>query len=259
MEEHPQTVIRRSINSLTDLALGAVARIDPLGRKIARACGLQSSSYPRVVAIANVFRDRFERTDGYHSAALPDSWGYTADPAEQARHRLAIELLDSVRNGKRFGRVLEIACAEGVFTEMLAPLCDSLLAVDFSEIFLERARQRLAGTDKVSFNLWNLRSDPIPGIFDLLVVMDVLTHIRRPRKLRDVFDKLVTAMRSGDLMLVGDYRGAPEMRALEQSQLARHLLVGAKWIIGALSANPALETLKTASTDSHMFSLFRKL
>ena len=44
---------------------------------------------------------------------------------------------------------LEIGCSIGVFTAMLAPRCDSLLAVDFSPTALERARRAAAGQDAV--------------------------------------------------------------------------------------------------------------
>ena len=39
-------------------------------------------------------------------------------------------MVDSVRGGKRFRNALEIGCAEGAFTELLADRCHSLLAVD---------------------------------------------------------------------------------------------------------------------------------
>lgn len=260
MREQERVLIRKWSNSPVDLILGAMARLYPLGRQVAGALGLQSSRHPKLMALISAIQDPWERAEAFDREYLPvlDHWGYTTEPQKRERHLHAIRLLDFVRNGKRFGRVLEIACAEGVFTEMLAPLCDSLLAVDFSEIALERARQRLAA-DGVSFNLWNLRSDPVPGAFDLVVVMDVLSYIRRPARLRKAIDKLVTALRSGDLLLVGDYRERPELRTLEESRLGQHLLFGGKWVIAELSAHPALETLKTASTDSHVFALLRKL
>ena len=253
-------LIRKWTESPVDLILAAMARIYPLGRTVARTLGLQSSRHPRLSVLINAILDPWARSEAFDRdyAAMSDHWGYTTEPRELERHRLAIELLDFERDGKRFGRVLDIACAEGVFTEMLAPLCDSLLAVDFSEIALTRARQRLAKADGVSFDRWNLRSDPMPGVFDLIVIMDVLYCIRRPGKLRKVIDKLVNALRTGDLLLAGDFHQERELRSLEESPLGRHLLFGGKWIIEAFSAHPALQTLKTGSTDLHVFALLRK-
>jgi SAM-dependent methyltransferase len=261
MRQQERVLISKWIASPIDLVLAAIARTYPLGRAVARTLGIQLSRHPRLSVLVNAIRDPWARIESFDCdyAAMLDYWGYTTEPYERERHSLAIKLLDFARNGKRFGRVLEIACAEGVFTEMLAPLCDSLLAVDFSEIALERARRRLAQANGVSFNLWNLRTDPIPGVFDLIVVMDVLTCIRRPGKLRKVIDKLVGALRSGDLLLAGDYRESPELRTLEESRLGQHLLFGGKWVIQAIAAHQALQTLRTASTDSHVFALLRKV
>ena len=126
------------------------------------------------------------------------------------------------------------------------------------QIALGRARQRLGNADGLSFERWDLRRDPVPGIFDLIVVMDVLSYIRRPGRLRKAIDKLVTALRSGDLLLAGDYHQRHELRQVEESRLGRRLLFGGKWAIATLSAHPALETVKIASTDSHVFALLRK-
>jgi SAM-dependent methyltransferase len=261
MREQERVLIRKWSNSPVDLILAAMARIYPLGRVVARTLGLQPSRHPRLSVLLSAMLDPWASPESFDHdyANVPDHWGYTTEPHERERHLLALQLLDFAREGRRLSRVFEIACAEGVFTEMLAPLCDSLLAVDFSEIALERARQRLVGVDRVSFKLWDLRRDPIPGVFDLIIVMDVLSRIRRPGKLRKVIDKLAASLRRGDLLLAGDYREEPQFRSLEQSRFGRQLLFGGKWIIAALSAQPTLQVLKTDNTDSHEFALLRKL
>jgi SAM-dependent methyltransferase len=260
MREPERVLIRKWSSSLVDLILAAMARLYPLGRQVAGVLGLQSSRHPRLMALISAIQDPWDGAEAFDReyATIGDHWGYTSDPAKRENHLLAIKLLDSARDGKRFGRVFEIACAEGVFTEMLAELCTSLLAVDFSEIALGRARQRLGNADGVSFERWDLRRDPFPGNFDLIVVMDVLSYIRQPGKLRKAIDKLVTALGSGDWLLAGDYHQRHELRQVEESRLGRQLLFGGKWPIAALSAHPALVTLKTASTDSHVFALMRK-
>jgi len=68
-------------------------------------------------------------------------WDY-ASPREQARFHHAAELLDVVRGNTCFRKALEVGCAEGAFTEFLAPRCESLLAVDVSAAALERALTR---------------------------------------------------------------------------------------------------------------------
>jgi predicted TPR repeat methyltransferase len=138
----------------------------------------------------------------------------------------------------------------------LAPLCQTVVAVDFSEIALERARQRRRWGDRVTFRPWNLRTDPVPRKFDLIVIMDVLGYIRRPGRLRKVNDKLVSSMRRGDLLFACEFR---EADLYEDSWLAKRLRLGGECIIQELAAHPGLETVKAANTESHVFALLRKL
>lgn len=225
--------------------------------KLGRGLGFHLHRYPRLAALADVIRDPcadpsyFER----EFALRPDPWNYLSSPGEIKRHQIAAELLDAVRKDRRFDRALEIGCAEGVFTEILAARCDSLLAVDFSPLALERARQRTAWKAGVSFAQWDLRRDAVPGYFDLIVAMDVLSVIRRPGILRTVFEKLIGAMRPGDLLLAGDFRYDP---VFEVSWLGKFLLRGGKRVIDALACDPRLEAVQEAGTGTHVFALLRR-
>jgi hypothetical protein len=65
----------------------------------------------------------------------PDLWGY--ETTEALRLIRAAQLLDSVSQGRRFRSAIEIACAEGTFTELLAERCEELIAVDFVPLVVE--------------------------------------------------------------------------------------------------------------------------
>ena len=240
-----------------DVVAAIAAWSYPAARMILRALGIRASNHPRLAALADAVRDPYERVEAFDCdyAQGPDHWLYTTNPIERERHQVALRLLDSARADTSFGRVFEVACAEGVFTEMIAPLCESLAAVDFSEIALNRARQRCDWGNRVVFRQWNLRTDPIPGPFDVIVVMDVLSTIRRPGRLRKVIEKLVAGLRSGDLLLVGDYR---EGKLLEDSWLGKRLLFGGKWVVQEVATHPALATVEKASTETHVFALLRR-
>lgn len=242
---------------IVDITVAASAGMYPAGRALAHVLGIRSERYPQLVALVEAIRDQYARAEAFDSeyASGEDHWGYTVNPEEIARHRLAIELLNDARSGRRFGRAIEIGCAEGVFTEMLGPLCESLLAVDFNHIALERARERCSRISGIGFSRWDLRRDDLPGQFDLTVVMDVLTCIRRPAELRLAYKKLLNGLRPGDLLLAGDYRYD---RLLEESWFGRGLLYGAKWVIEELVTHPALETVTRAETEHHVFALLRK-
>jgi hypothetical protein len=138
---------------------------------------------------------------------------------------------------------------------MLADRCQSLTAVDFSAIALERARARLKGKSSVSVSRWNLRSDPIPGTFDLIVVMDVFTALLRPRDSRSARSKLIDAMRGSDYLLVGDHRQNPRFEA---ASWARFLIRGGKRIVCSFVEDPALETVELVTTETHVLAIFRR-
>ncbi|MDO8431614.1 MAG: SAM-dependent methyltransferase [Candidatus Binatus sp.] len=216
--------------------------------------------FPALLALVEAVDDPYGRVDTFDRdyAVQADHWGYSTNPTTAERIQRVLNLLDSARAGRRFGRVLEIACAEGVFTELLASRCDSILAVDFSEIALERARARRDWEGRVTFSPWNLRTDPIPGQFDLIVVMDVLSCLRSPARLHAAIDKIVAAMRPGDLVLACDYREDKDLRSLETSRIGKWLLFGGKWVIETFVTDPALEVIATDQMDTHFFALLRK-
>src|SRR5208337_391117 len=120
-----------------------------------------------------------------------DPFEYHLKPFEFAKFEAAIGLLDGIRNGAGFKQAWEIGCAEGVLTARLAPMCEQLFAVDFIPLALERARARCQGFSNVSFSKWDLMSDPAPGAFDLIVIMDVLGSMGR-NDIRRARDKVVS-------------------------------------------------------------------
>src|SRR5215207_10945014 len=69
----------------------------------------------------------------------PDPWGFETSPYEREKYERTLGVLQ----GRRYQRALEVGCSIGVFTTMLAPLCDELLAVDVSEKAVAAARDRL--------------------------------------------------------------------------------------------------------------------
>ncbi len=254
--EEERRLMRFGIDALADLFLAAVKSAYPLLRSFARICGLQASRHPKLAGVVYSIRDPYRQVGAFdvEYERAHDPWKYTTDSSKRELHLMALGMLEAVRPPQGFGRVLEIGCAEGVFTEMLAPLCGSLMAVDFSDIALQRARERCVWGAHVTFSHWNLRSDQIPGHFDLIVAMDVLGYIRRPGKLRAAFDRLVSSMRAGDILFAGDFR-----ESFDESWLAKRLHFGGRWAIEELARYPGLQRLQRTSTPTHEFVVLRKL
>ncbi|MBH0111339.1 glycosyltransferase [Novosphingobium sp. YJ-S2-02] len=100
-----------------------------------------------------------------------DPWDY-GNSYELRKYQQTLDILGD----RRFGRALELACAEGNFTRLLARRCDEVIASDISLKAVEHAREVLAGHDNVSVVQLDLVSDPLPGMFDLIVCSEVLYY-----------------------------------------------------------------------------------
>jgi SAM-dependent methyltransferase len=190
-------------------------------------------------------------------AANPDPWGYStwASGFTEQKIQTAIEMVSEF--GRNFERALEIGCAQGAMTERLAPLCKELLAVDFVPVALERARARCRGSN-VSFARWDLTSDPVPRLFDLIVITDVLESFGGRRDVRRARDKLVAALTPGGYLLYGDFIGDSLTQCIHDSWLGRLLLFRPGKIPDIFAAHPALVRVSRRNTEMHLLALFQK-
>jgi SAM-dependent methyltransferase len=185
-----------------------------------------------------------------------DPWAFETDPvAGRDRFNRELAMVDAVARGGRFSRALEIGCAEGMFTEGFASRCDQLLAVDISPVALERARERCAWGSHVRFAEWDLRTDPLPGSFDLVVVEGVLDCFCQPWVFRAARDKIVSALVPGGYLLAGHPRQAG---VTESAWWGRVLVRGGKWIDAALSEHSELSVVSRVWEPRYVDTLFRK-
>jgi len=222
-------------------------------RRILRHVGFLRSTYYLLVAAREALTDssasgraELDRTFG----RKPDPWDFeTVEVRGKRRFQREVEMLDAVSRGARFQRVLEVGCAEGAFTEMLAERSESLLAVDISPVALARARERRDWGDHVRFGQWDLRClehGPLAGTFDLIVVMHVIEYIRRPSVFRAVRAGLVEGLRPGGYLLLGNV-SQPD-GVMENSWWSRYFIRG-KRINAFITEHPALRVVDTSALD----------
>lgn len=74
-----------------------------------------------------------------------DPWGFDSAWYERRKYALTLALLPR----HRYRRALEPGCSIGSLTELLAARCDELIAFDFHESSVERARRRLSDRSNV--------------------------------------------------------------------------------------------------------------
>jgi len=108
-----------------------------------------------------------------------DPWNFETSDYERRKYERTLSVLE----GHRFRRALEVGASIGVFTAMLAPLCDELLAVDVSERAVAAAKDRLARFSNVRVERRSLPEETPEGPFDLVVASEVLYYLPREQML----------------------------------------------------------------------------
>ena len=190
---------------------------------------LLDSSRREHASVEQLYRDR------------EDPFGFNRD-LEQFRFQRAMEMLKSVNDGIGFERALEVGCSEGMFTALLAECCGTVVAVDLSKIAIERAKRNCSHLTNIEFGEWNVRMDPVDGLFDLIVATGVLEYISRPSTLRDARERLTAALRPGGYLLLGNTVTATEV---ERTWIGKRLIRGA--LINDFFANDGrYETVATS-------------
>lgn len=137
-----------------------------------------------------------------------DPWEYETSPYEQAKYRRTLAALPA-----RTSRTLELGCSVGVFTAMLAPRCDSLLAVDFSPTALDRARRRLKGVENVELAQRLLPEQTPTGPFETIVCAEVLYYWSADL-VREELTRMEAALAPGGTLLAVHWRGRDRRREL---------------------------------------------
>jgi O-antigen/teichoic acid export membrane protein/2-polyprenyl-3-methyl-5-hydroxy-6-metoxy-1,4-benzoquinol methylase len=215
-------------------------------RRLLARIGFLRSGYYLLLAVREALLDspaRGQAELNHEFEPREDPWDYATVSYQRERIRSEVGMLDSVRGAARFGKALEVGCAEGIFTEILAPLCESLLALDISQVALTRARRRLAADQHVRFEEWDLRVNPVPGTFDLIVMIHALEYIRNPLYVHRARAKLVDSLHPGGYLLVGTMK-VTEM--YEDAWWGRYFLRSGKRINNFFAEHPALKVVQTA-------------
>lgn len=142
-------------------------------------------------------REYFEKLYGESR----DPWGFETSSYERKKYGRTLAALE----GRRYRRALEVGASIGVFTEMLAPLCDELLAVDVSERAVAVARERIARFGHVQVEQRTLPEEMPGGRFDLILASEVLYYLPAGTVLRALRD-FEDALAPGGVLLAVHWR-----------------------------------------------------
>lgn len=144
--------------------------------------------------------EHFERL----ARSSDDPWGYATSSYEQEKYRRTLAHLPA-----QIDVALELGCSVGVFTALLAPRCERLLAVDFSPAALAHAGERLGDRANVELRQAVLPEQTPPGPFAAIVCSEVL-YYWSPDLVREGLRRIESALaRGGTLVAVHWRRGDP--------------------------------------------------
>lgn len=131
-----------------------------------------------------------------------DPWRLDANPFERERYT---QMLRMSLSRQSITSALEVGCAAGAFTEMLAPHCKRLTVVDVVPQAISRARRRTERWS-IGWKVADLQHFSPPEKFDLIVVAEVLYYLSDTLEMRAAVDNLAGMLAPGGLVVFGSAR-----------------------------------------------------
>ena len=183
-----------------------------------------------------------------------DPWNYQS-PYEQLKYQRTVDMLPD----RPIGRAIELACAEGMFTKLLAPKVGQLRATDISSIALQRAEARLnaSGLNNVDYAVLDFFNQPIGENWDLVVSSEVLYYMTDEAQLEAYASKVAEALAPDGVFL--------HAHAFEVSDDASHTgfdwddPFGADTMSRVFQAQPALTRVDAVVTDLYRIELYARV
>ena len=150
--------------------------------------------------------------------ADPDPWGYESSAYERTKYRHTLAVLPE----GPVGEALELGCSNGAFTALLAPRCESLLAIDFSAAAVRLARSRTAEQPNVVVEERDLRAGLPAGSFDLVICSELLYYWTR-EQVAAFCVAVARALRPGGSLIAVHWRGVDPLAPLDGEGVHRLL------------------------------------
>jgi len=128
------------------------------------------------------YQSRIEqvREHGIERLGLVTSWAWHDDPRHLlftfARYKFVAKMLEGLN------RVLEVGCADGFPTRLVAQTVKSVVAVDFDPALIADAIDRSSERWRIEFRVHDILQAPVQGQFDAAYALDVLEHISEDRE-----------------------------------------------------------------------------
>lgn len=131
-----------------------------------------------------------------YSARDDDAWDYSNSDGHQCRFEAILEAIPE----QLYKVGLEVGCAEGQLTQVLAPRVDRLVACDFSKEAIKRAKRRTSNLQNIEFAVHDIRDGPIVDRADLIIFSDVLNYLSQ-KEITKVIEACSKIAEQGEILL----------------------------------------------------------
>lgn len=166
--------------------------------------------------------DRRTRFDALYNEN-PDPWDCATSRYERAKRAATIAALE----GRDYDRALEVGCGVGELTRELAPQCRELVAVDVSDVALEKTRERVACDPRVRLGRCEVPADWPHGRFDLVMLSEVL-YFLDAKEIEEVSRLAHESLKEGGGCVLVNWTG-PNDLPVSGSQAAEIFQRAASW------------------------------
>lgn len=132
-----------------------------------------------------------------------DPWSFTTSWYERRKYAITMACLPREHYDSGF----EAGCSIGEMTKLLAPRCQTLLAMDCAPTAVRTASEALSQCDNVTIEHAVFPSELPDGTFDLVVATEILYYFTRP-DLAQLLDEFVDRLRPGGDFVIAHWRAA---------------------------------------------------
>lgn len=174
--------------------------------------------------------------------ADPDPWGYTTSRYEQEKYAATL----AACGPGRFRNALELGSSIGVFSEALAPRCDSLTTIDGAPTAVSAARARLADHPNADVILGAIPADIPQRPYDLVVASEILYYLL-PSELEATFALLRRRLLTGGRLVAVHWRPAGRERPFTAEQ-----------VHASLRREPWLVSTRSQTADQYLLDVLER-
>ncbi|MGY4319612.1 nodulation methyltransferase NodS [Bradyrhizobium sp. JR3.5] len=137
--------------------------------------------------------------------AVDDPWHLDSSSFEQERYAQMLRM--SCCNGD-VAHALEVGCAAGAFTEILAPHCQRVTVVDVMPQAIELARVRTSSRSHITWVTCDIQQFSTAEQFDLIVVAEVLYYLNDVAEMHAAVCNLMSMLAPNGALVFGSARDA---------------------------------------------------